>query len=220
MKHFIRPFLILCMFFVSIFFFYAAYKESQPFLEAEEKNTIIKNAVISDSSSDTPLDRIIDFEVLKAINPDIIGWLYIPQINLDQPILKGEQYLSLDYKGAYDMVGSIFTYDSVNEHLTDPHLILFGHNMNSGQMFGNLDQFQTQAFEETSQTIYLYTPERTKELLVTSVFECQITDDFFQEDSFTQSSSQTISLVTCTASGSSNARLVVNCQVNKVKIIL
>lgn len=193
--------------------------EHKPFFEAEEKNIIIKEIAVSEETSDTPFERNIEFELLKRINPDIIGWLYIPQIDLDQPILKGEKYLSLDYEGNYDKVGSIFTYDSTNEMLSDTHLILFGHNMNSGQMFGNLDQFQNESFREVNNTLYIYTPDRTKELQIAEVFKCQITEDFFQTDFLNESDYQIISLVTCTNHGSSLNRLVVNCRVTKEKFI-
>lgn len=193
--------------------------EHKPFFEAEEKNIIIKEIAVSEETSDTPFERNIEFELLKRINPDIIGWLYIPQIDLDQPILKGEKYLSLDYEGNYDKVGSIFTYDSTNEMLSDTHIILFGHNMNSGQMFGNLDQFQNESFREVNNTLYIYTPDRTKELQITEVFKCQITEYFFQTDLLNESDYQIISLVTCTNHGSSLNRLVVNCRVTKEKFI-
>ena len=54
-----------------------------------------------------PFNRKIDcllFAALKQINPDIVGWIYIPDTNIDYPILMGENdnfYLNYDYRKYY-----------------------------------------------------------------------------------------------------------------------
>ena len=102
-----------------------------------------------EKGSEDPLDRQIDFESLQRLNPDIIGWIYAPQIEVDQPILKGSsdtEYLNRDFEGNYSPLGSIFTWAHAEERLSDAHLCLFGHNMISGQMFGRLDAFTEESF--------------------------------------------------------------------------
>lgn len=63
--------------------------------------------------TDDPFSRQIDFEALEKINPDIIGWLYIPQIEVDLPILQGQDnkvYLTKSFDGGYSPLGSVFTW--------------------------------------------------------------------------------------------------------------
>lgn len=89
-----------------------------------------------------------------------IGWLYIPQIGVDEPILHGRtdtEYLNKGFDGKRSVLGSVFTFAHANENLSDPHICLFGHNMMSGQIFGKLDELTVD--EDKVQSIYIYTPE-------------------------------------------------------------
>lgn len=213
---------ILLLFGSSIYFFCLAYQEHQPFAEAERKMESIKGAVVLEDASEDPLDRKIDFQMLQSVNPDIIGWLYVPQIGVDAPVLKGNHdsvYLYTDFEGNYSPLGSVFTWAHADEKMTDPHLCLFAHNMMSGQMFGRLKEFQDADFVEKNPVFYLYTPERSKEWKIFSVFECEMTDAVFQDD-WQGAESQTITLAACTGYGTTPYRLAVNAMVVCEKLIL
>lgn len=195
-----------------------AYREHQPFAMAKVEQKAIVQTVIAEpeDGAKSPMDRKIDFTLLKKINPDIIGWLYIPQIDVDQPILKGSsdtEYLNKNFEGEFSPLGSIFTWAHADELLADSHLCLFGHNMMSGQMFGRLDEFADAEFREQNSKLYLYTPERSKELEVEAVFTCQNQDEVFQDDWENESDRQTVTLATCTGFSRTAYRFVVNCRV-------
>lgn len=199
---------------------YMAYTEHKPFQEASIKHeAVIKTAVVQQNETDL-LDREIDFTALKQINKDIIGWLYIPQIGIDEPILKGqtdEEYLTRSFDGSYSVLGSVFTYSHTNENLSDPHICLFGHNMISGQVFGKLHELQNP--ELTKQSLYVYTPQKSKELHIESVFSCEYDNEVFQDD-WKIDDSQTFTLATCVGYEHTPYRLAVNCKVIKEKIKL
>ena len=66
-------------------------------------------------NSDT-LKRVINFEELQNINSDVIGWLYIPDTKIDEPILKGENndtYLRTDLYMKANTAGNLFI-DEIN----------------------------------------------------------------------------------------------------------
>lgn len=127
---------------MAVVFCILAYHEHKPFLDAKISHEAIKKtAVVPESNEDAsdPMNRRIDFELLKEVNSDIIGWLYIPQIGVDEPILHGRtdtEYLNKGFDGKRSVLGSVFSFAHVNENLSDPHICLFGHNMMSGQIFG------------------------------------------------------------------------------------
>lgn len=202
-----------------------AYGEHKPFKEAKVKQQAVIQTVVAETeeSVEDPLERRIDFETLLKINPDIIGWLYAPQIGVDNPILKGEndtEYLSRGFDGSYSPLGSVFTWAHTDEKLSDQHLCLFGHNMMSGQIFGRLDRFENTGFQKANRKMYLYTSERSKELEVESVFTCRKDDGVFQDDWGKGSGYQTVTLATCTGYNSTPYRLTVNCRVVREKLVL
>ena len=129
-----------------------------------------------------PFNRKIDFAALKQINPDIVGWIYIPDTNIDYPILMGENdsfYLNYDYRKYYSELGSIFSYAG-SDFVKDEHICLFGHNIFTQQMFGGLKNYYDSDYASSHSKLYIYTPDRTKECGLYSAFECRYTDEIFE----------------------------------------
>ena len=109
-------------------------------------------------------DLNIDFDALIEVNPDIIGWLYIPGTGTNYPILLGDddsEYLHTNYRHEYQYLGSIFAHYRTSPQLDDPYTVLFGHNMRSGRMFGNLSDYQSKSFRDANPFVYIYTPDRS-----------------------------------------------------------
>lgn len=206
------------------FFFCMACVEHKPFAEAKEKQEALVDVVAGGTArTEDPLMRHIDFQALKEINPDIVGWLYVPQIGVDLPVLQGKDnqgYLNLDFEGNASPLGSVFTWSHADGKLSDLHVCLFGHNMPSGQMFGKLHAFQDRDFMQKNGKFYLYTSERSKELEVVSVFECSRTDGVFQDGWTSGEARQTVTLATCTGYGATPERLAVNGCVARERLVL
>lgn len=194
---------------------------------------------------DDPMNRRIDFERLRKINPDINGWIYIPGTGIDYPILSGAtdtEYLEKDFAGNKSRSGSLFTYAGA-ELSENGHVCIFGHNMISGQMFGGLKQYLTGNYASDCRDLYLYTPERTKHGTLYSVFQCDKYDPVFE---LNQANAQTFvnelaekltarnasdlagkeefpqifTLATCSGSAGSDQRLTVHFAVTEEKYIL
>ena len=92
----------------------------------------------------------VDLVTLRKQYLDVQGWLTIPDTGIDYPVLQSEQengefYLKRNYKKEYDINGSLFLQADckVSE---SRNLIIYGHNMNSGAMFGNLDFYADETY--------------------------------------------------------------------------
>lgn len=162
MKNVIRKIiLVVCV----CVFLYSAFQLGKIFYDYHqiEKQTEEIVAASVKEETDTPEDRVIDFEYLKNINSDVIGWLYIPNTNIDEPILKGkdnDEYLYHDIYKKYNKAGSIFI-DEINKgDFTDDNTIIYGHNMKNGSRFHNLRYFiNKDNYFEDHPNVYIYLPD-------------------------------------------------------------
>lgn len=83
----------------------------------------------------------VKFDELRALNPDIKGWITVPNTPIDYPVLQSaegedpEFYLYRDYLKNDDRYGSIFLDASCVNGVNSKNVILHGHNMNDGSQF-------------------------------------------------------------------------------------
>ena len=87
------------------------------------------------------------FAELLRYNPDTVGYLTIGEI-VDLPVVQrendNEYYLTHAYSGEEAREGALFL-DGANR-LSDENLIVYGHNMRNGTMFGELSSFGEREF--------------------------------------------------------------------------
>ncbi len=111
-------------------------------------------------------------------NSDMAGWLQIPGTNIDYPIMRTPEdenyYLYRAFDKSDNVNGSlILDTDSSLEPLTT-NLIIHGHNMKSGAMFGNLTDYERKEYFEEHKQIILYTEECQRNYEVIAVFRSQV----------------------------------------------
>ena len=122
--------------------------------------------------------QMVDLSALQELYPDVRGWLTIPGTNIDYPVLQSgeenpEYYLKRNYKGERDANGSLFLQWNCSAE-DGPNRIIYGHNMNSGAMFGNLDQYEEAEFWETHKNVFFQTEKGMEEYIVVSVLKTDI----------------------------------------------
>ena len=128
----------------------------------------------------------VDFESLKAINPDVKGWLYIKALDISYPVVQGpdnDTYLHPTYEGTSNFAGSIFLDYQNQDDFSDGNTIVYGHNMKNLSMFGKLKQMKeqekyrdwlkSQPPEEILHHTYEYT---VREDIVMALEELELTD--------------------------------------------
>lgn len=114
------------------------------------------------------------YHKLKDINPDYIFWLYIPNSNINYPVVKSknnEDYLYKNFKNEKNIGGTIFL-DSRNT-LDDKNLILHGHNLKDNSMFGTLKYFLDENYIKKNKDIFILFENK---IVVYEVFSSFIID--------------------------------------------
>lgn len=151
--------------------------------------TVLDRLKISDCSI-AKFRMLEEYQSLYHKNPDLIGWLKIPDTLVDYPVMQTmkeeEYYLSRDFYRQKNNNGSLILDTDSNagvgmknnkyasENIPSTNLIIHGHTMKSGQMFGNLKLYEAETYGKEHNIIYfdsLY-EERTYELI--AVFYSQV----------------------------------------------
>lgn len=108
------------------------------------------------------IDEGIDFDALRKINPDVIGWLYYKDTIIDYPIVQGENnkdYLSMLFDRTWGGCGTLFA-DCVTEApFKQFNTIVYGHHMKDGTMFACLKELRDPEYCSKHPKLDLSTPD-------------------------------------------------------------
>lgn len=122
-------------------------------------------ATVYDDASQAPQ---IDWEGLKAINPDVVGWLYVPGTTIDYPVYQStdnEYYLRHSATGDWLVSGQVFMdYQNTAPGMVDQQSIIYGHHMLDGTMFEQIAAMDDQATFDGIGTIWYVTEQGACEL--------------------------------------------------------
>ena len=133
------------------------YKEAK-----EAYDGLEQYAVADDSGDGVPT---VDFDALAKINPDIVGWIYVPGTVINYPVVQTDNnstYLTRMFNGVNNGNGAIFMdMDDAAPGVVDEQTTLYGHHMNDNSMFNIIDKSRDQAVFDTIKTVYYITRDAT-----------------------------------------------------------
>lgn len=142
---------------------------SKPDLRIGEENVL----PAAEPEFDDPVARsLIDVALaeLQAENPDVVGWIIIPDTPISYPILQGEDneyYLKYNWKKERNSGGSIFMESRNSADFTDFNTLIYGHRMRDSSMFNALQYYEDAEFLAEHPHVYIVT---TESVLVYEVF--------------------------------------------------
>lgn len=105
----------------------------------------------------------IDFEKLRAINPDVVGWVKVPGTSIDYPIVQtdnNETYLDTSFEGEKSVAGTVYLDCDSQSDFKGRHNIIYGHHMRDGSMFKDIVKFKEEDFFQEHRDVLLYFPDR------------------------------------------------------------
>lgn len=126
-------------------------------------------------------------------NKDMAGWLQIPGTAIDYPIMWTPEdenyYLYRDFEGKDNKNGCLILDTDSSMDPLSTNLIIHGHNMRSGAMFGSLTDYEDENYYKDHKRIILYTEECQRNYEIIAVFRSQVfkkTDSVFKYYKFFQ----------------------------------
>ena len=102
-------------------------------------------------------EKTYTFSELKAINSDTVGWIEMFDTNINYPVVQGRndlEYLNKDIFGYNTLSGAIYLAAENNSDFDDWYNIIYGHHMENGAMFSDIEKYlDTDFFSSHSEGI-------------------------------------------------------------------
>ena len=121
--------------------------------ENEMLSSIYETQEIVHTDEETGAEKVYtvldEYKSLYNHNKNLIGWLKIADTNIDYPVMQtdnNEFYLDHDVDHEPDKNGTLFMDSQCDVLAPSFNFIIYGHNMRSGNMFGNLDKYKSESY--------------------------------------------------------------------------
>ena len=142
------------------------FNNQRQYAEQERVNEELAAFVdVSESGEEPPQ---VDWEALKAVNDEVVGWVQIPGTVVNFPVYQAsdnEKYLHTSAEGEYTIGGQIFMdYENAAPGMVDSQTIIYGHHLRDGSMFKVVSDMQGQEMFDSVSTIWYVTEAATYQL--------------------------------------------------------
>lgn len=133
----------------------------------------------SEESGQKPLEKN-PYGELFAQNEDMAFWLVVEGTAIDYPAMQTPEdenyYLERDFHGNEDKAGCLIldTDSQVDGESPTTNLIIHGHNMKAGTMFGGLMQYENEEYGKEHAHMEIYTKTEKRQYEVIAVFYSQV----------------------------------------------
>lgn len=131
----------------------------------EENAKLAAYAEVSDDGDSAP---VVDWDSLKAINDDVVGWIQVPGTVINYPVYQAsdnDYYLNTNAEGVYGVGGQIFMdYENTPPGMQDAQTVIYGHHLKNGAMFKQIADMDDQEFFDSIGTVWYVTEDATYEL--------------------------------------------------------
>ena len=114
-----------------------------------------------------------ELKEIYELNHDLVGWLTIPDTVIDYPVVQPEDsefYLTHDFYGEENVNGQIILDAPCDPYTPSYNLIISGHHMKNGSMFGNLPEYRTKSYWEKHRFVEFDTLMAKKQYVVLAAF--------------------------------------------------
>ena len=103
-----------------------------------------------------PLEILPEYQALYEQNPDLVGWINIPDTNVNYPVMQTpgnkDYYLKRDFYHNWSEWGCIYAREACDINKPSDNVVLYGHHMADGSMFAQLEtRYKRQSFWEEHQ---------------------------------------------------------------------
>lgn len=151
--------------------------ESTPTVEMQTEPQMEWIAASAEEDDRMKKLKEINLEALREKNPDVVGWLFIPNTRINYPIVQGadnQYYLNHTWDDRKSTAGAIFVEATNNPDFSDFRTIIYGHNMADSSMFGSLHRYDSETYRKKYPYVYLVTDEGVLRYEIYSCYKADV----------------------------------------------
>lgn len=165
-------------------------KSTYHYNDKEKKPVKIQNSIkVDNEKSDINKEKseiLKEYQTLYEKNNDLIGWLFIKGTMIDYPVMqtpdKEQYYLHRDFNKKENRNGCLFIDTNskvgkgakiegyINNSKPSTNILVYGHNMKSGLMFGTLKRYLKEEFYKGHNIINFDSLYEKRQYEIISVF--------------------------------------------------
>lgn len=150
----------------------------------EEK---VSEAIVIENEKSLDEEYKIDFEELKEINEQLVGWLKVKGTNIEYAVVQAKDnnyYLKRNLEKQYNVGGWIFADYKNKLDGTDKNIVIYGHNMKDNSMFGSLRNILNEEWyiNDENYIINFITEQEEHKYQVFSVYQIESEDYYINTE--------------------------------------
>ena len=150
-------------------------KQTEAFEQIAE---VVEQAPEEALPEDTPVSEgenvLAKYNDLYLQNEDMVGWISIANTKVNYPIMQTpnnpDYYLKHNFDKEYSELGVPYIQENCDLATSD-NLIIYGHHIKGGKMFGALEDYKSKSFYEEHKTIQFDTLTEQAEYEIVAVFK-------------------------------------------------
>ena len=157
-------------------------------------SSLLRNVAYAEESTASNMENAEQYPVVEDIviqdkyrnlyerNNDLVGWIHMNE-SIDYPIVwlddDNDFYMDHDYDRKYSEAGWIFLDKRNGDLMNDDQLLIYGHNMRSGAMFGDLDLYRKAEYLQKNPIINLESIFETeaRKYVIISLYDASMNKD-------------------------------------------
>ena len=139
-KIIILLFIVICFVGV-VYYFYKVFIWNKSLNDNSTLKSEIDELVIIEEDEESNNKFNIDFESLKKKNSDTVAYIKVNNTKIDYVVVKGKDndyYLHHNFNKKWNVAGWVFADYHNKFDESDKNIVIYGHNMKNGSMFGTL----------------------------------------------------------------------------------
>ena len=121
------------------------------------------------------------FEEIQTVNSDTSAWVIMTDTHIDYPVVQGKddvEYANKDIYGKSSLTGSIYLAKDNDHEFTDSVNMIYGHHMDNGAMFGDIEKYADDSYFYSHQDGILMTTRGAYDIRIMGMLSADAYDSY------------------------------------------